>query len=67
MVKGVEQGGGRPRFIAADLGDAEDVLTPLGRAASADEIAAIVTNLASDEASYVTGTVLPVDAGMGAG
>nr|WP_097229943.1 SDR family oxidoreductase [Streptomyces zhaozhouensis] len=38
--------------------------TPLGRAADPEEIAQAAAWLLSDRASYVTGTVLPVDGGM---
>jgi NAD(P)-dependent dehydrogenase (short-subunit alcohol dehydrogenase family) len=37
--------------------------TPLGRFGQPEEIAAIVAWLASDEASYVTGTTLYADGG----
>jgi 3-oxoacyl-[acyl-carrier protein] reductase len=37
---------------------------PLGRTGSADEVAAAVCFLASDEASYITGQVLGVNGGM---
>jgi 3-oxoacyl-[acyl-carrier protein] reductase len=40
---------------------------PLGRMASAEEVARVVRWLASDEAAYVTGAVLPVDGGLGMG
>jgi NAD(P)-dependent dehydrogenase (short-subunit alcohol dehydrogenase family) len=38
--------------------------TPLGRAASADEIAKAMSFLASEDASYITGIELAVDGGM---
>ena len=40
---------------------------PLGRYAHADEVAAAVRWLASDDAAYVTGAVIPVDGGLGMG
>ena len=40
---------------------------PLGRYASVDEIAGVVTWLASDAAAYLTGAVIPVDGGLGMG
>jgi 3-oxoacyl-[acyl-carrier protein] reductase len=64
-----------PGFVDTDMTDAlpEDrksaILAgvPLGRYASADEVAAVVAFLAGDSAAYITGAVLPVDGGLGMG
>ena len=40
---------------------------PLGRFCSASEIAEVVTFIASDAASYITGALIPVDGGLGMG
>ncbi|GGL16106.1 beta-ketoacyl-ACP reductase [Sphaerisporangium melleum] len=40
---------------------------PLGRAATAADIARVVRFLASDDAAYITGAVIPVDGGLGMG
>jgi 3-oxoacyl-[acyl-carrier protein] reductase len=64
-----------PGFVETDMTDAlgEDRKkaivsgVPLGRIAAANEIAAAVAFLASQEAGYITGAVLPVDGGLGMG
>jgi 3-oxoacyl-[acyl-carrier protein] reductase len=57
--------------MTAELTDVrrEQVLAsiPAGRTANADEVAAVLSFLASDEASYVNGAVIPVDGGLGMG
>ena len=40
---------------------------PIGRLGRADEVARVICFLASDDASYVTGTTLVVDGGLTAG
>ena len=64
-----------PGFVDTDMTAAlgEDRKTailagiPLGRMADADEIAATVAFLASADAGYITGAVIPVDGGLGMG
>jgi 3-oxoacyl-[acyl-carrier protein] reductase len=57
----------RTRMIATIPEDKRAMLTavtPMGRFADASEMSAAVAFLASDEASYITGVVLPVDGGI---
>jgi 3-oxoacyl-[acyl-carrier protein] reductase len=54
---GDDEGAGSSRLLEA---------IPARRTGSAEEVAACIRFLASDEASYVTGAVLPVDGGMSA-
>jgi beta-ketoacyl ACP reductase len=63
-----------PGFIdtemTADLATGlESVLPqiPAGRIGQPEEVAQVVTFLASEQARYITGAVLPVDGGLGMG
>jgi len=64
-----------PGFIATDMTAAlSDELKatylkqiPVGRFADPGEVAAAVTWLATDEAAYINGAVIPVDGGLGMG
>jgi 3-oxoacyl-[acyl-carrier protein] reductase len=64
-----------PGFIETDMtaqlteSRREEILKaiPAGRLAAPEEVAAVVTWLASDAAGYVNGAVIPVDGGLGMG
>ena len=64
-----------PGFVETDMTAALDEKrrteisgqVPLNRFASSDEIASVVTFIASPEASYITGALIPVDGGLGMG
>jgi 3-oxoacyl-[acyl-carrier protein] reductase len=64
-----------PGFVSTDMTDAlpeerrTEILAqvPLGRYATADEVAAVVRFLAGEDAAYITGAVIPVDGGLGMG
>ena len=64
-----------PGFIATDMTAAlaEEQQAeykkriPAGRFASPEEVAKVVAWMASDEASYISGAVIPVDGGLGMG
>jgi 3-oxoacyl-[acyl-carrier protein] reductase len=57
--------------MTAELGEKRlgelSAAIPLGRMASPDEIAGVVAFLASPDAAYISGAVIPVDGGLGMG
>lgn len=66
----IEPGPIETEMLAAVGDDRKELLAsavPLKRLGSPDEVAATVRFLASDEAAYITGVVLPVDGGLGMG
>jgi 3-oxoacyl-[acyl-carrier protein] reductase len=64
-----------PGFIETDMtGSLPDArkaeilkAIPAGRMATAEEVASVVTWIASDASGYITGAVIPVDGGLGMG
>lgn len=64
-----------PGFVETDMTSSLDekrrsdiaAQVPLGRFCSADEIAEVVSFIASSKASYITGAIIPVDGGLGMG
>ncbi|MFC4121154.1 beta-ketoacyl-ACP reductase [Nonomuraea zeae] len=61
-----------PGFVATDMTAELDQAAivaniPLGRQAAPEEVARVVRFLAGDDASYITGAVIPVDGGLGMG
>ncbi|MER2224902.1 MAG: SDR family oxidoreductase, partial [Rhodococcus sp. (in: high G+C Gram-positive bacteria)] len=64
-----------PGFIETDMtaalgDDVKDKATefiPLQRTGKPEDVAAVVSFLASDDSAYVSGAVIPVDGGLGMG
>ena len=58
LRKGMEMSGDPEEFLAMLIGG-----HPIGRIGRPEEIASAVAFLASDDASFITGAILPVDGG----
>ena len=64
-----------PGFVETDMTSSLDekrrsdiaAQVPLGRFCSAEEIAEVVSFIASSKASYITGAIIPVEGGLGMG
>lgn len=71
--RGVRANAIAPGYISTDMTDvlSDDIKeqlighTPLGRLGAPEDVAGIVAFLCSDAASFITGTVIPVDGGLG--
>jgi 3-oxoacyl-[acyl-carrier protein] reductase len=53
--------------FTADMGEEAASVVPARRTAAPEEIAALVRFLASEEAGYITGAVIPIDGGLSVG
>ncbi len=72
-ARGVRANAIAPGYIATDMTDVlsdeikEQLIghTPLGRLGTPEDVAGLVAFLCSDAAAFITGTVIPVDGGLG--
>ena len=53
--------------LSEDLQDSYRKAIPAGRFADPEEVARVVAFVASDDAAYISGAVIPVDGGLGMG
>jgi len=71
--RGVRANSIAPGYISTDMTDvlSDDIKeqlighTPLGRLGTPEDVAGLVAFLCSDASSFITGTVIPVDGGLG--